>query len=181
VSSAASLAELSSDARIGDPRWNETLGDVEALSERVLVHAAAYMKTGGDVSVLFTDDAEMQALNRRWRGLDKPTDVLSFPADGPDIPGEPVQLGDIALGFETSMRDAGEMGRPADAHISHLLVHGFLHLLGYDHIESADAAVMEPLEAHILAGLGLPDPYASGPYRADPDGDPDTDPSGDDA
>lgn len=159
------------DARIGDPRWSEVLGDVEALCERVLSQACAHMKTGGEVSVLFTDDVEMQDLNKRWRGLDKPTDVLSFPSDGPEIPGEPAYLGDIALGFETSMRDAAQMKRPAEAHISHLLVHGFLHLLGYDHIESADAAVMEPLEAEILAGLGLPDPYASGPYRADPDGD----------
>jgi probable rRNA maturation factor len=171
VSLEAPVLELAPDVRIEDARWGEVLGDVDALCQRVLAHAAARMKTGGAVSVLFTADAEMQALNRRWRGLDKPTDVLSFPADGPDIPGEPVHLGDIALGFETSLRDAHDMDRPAEAHISHLLVHGFLHLLGYDHIEPADAAVMEPLEAEILAGLGLPDPYADGPYRANPDGD----------
>jgi probable rRNA maturation factor len=152
------------DARVADPRWGEELGDVDGLCERVLSHASAHMKAGGEVSVLITDDAEMHDLNKRWRGLDKPTDVLSFPADGPEIPGEPIHLGDIALGFETAMRDAAEMGRSAEAHISHLLVHGFLHLLGYDHIGSADAAVMEKLEAAILAELGWPDPYRTGPY-----------------
>ncbi|MEP7210492.1 MAG: rRNA maturation RNase YbeY [Alphaproteobacteria bacterium] len=170
MSLAATSPELVCDARVSDPRWSETLGDVDGLCGRALAAASAHMKAGGEVSVLFTDDAEMQALNQRWRGLDKPTDVLSFPADGPEIPGEPAHLGDIALGFGIAMRDAVSMDRPVAAHISHLLVHGFLHLLGYDHIESADAAVMEPLEAEILAGLGLPDPYASGPYRADPDG-----------
>jgi len=103
-------------------------------------------------------------LNKQWRGFDKPTDVLSFPSDGPDFPGAPRLLGDIALGYETSTADAAKLSRPLDAHISHLVLHGFLHLLGYDHIEPADAAVMEKLEAEILAELGWPDPYATGPY-----------------
>jgi len=70
----------------------------------------------------------------------------------------------VAVGYETALRDAEAMQRPFEGHISHLLVHGFLHLLGYDHIEAADATIMEPLEAEILAGLGWPDPYATGPY-----------------
>jgi probable rRNA maturation factor len=161
---AATSSKLSCDARVEDARWDEVLADVDALCARALGAASAHMETGGDVSVLFTGDAEMQALNKRWRGLDKPTDVLSFPSDGPDIPGERAYLGDIALGYETALADAEKMDRPAEAHISHLLVHGFLHLIGYDHIESADAAVMEPLETAILAELGWPDPYRTGPY-----------------
>lgn len=163
MSTDVTTSTLSADLRIADPRW-ETLGDVEALSSRALAHAANHMKAEGEVSVLMTNDAEMHALNKQWRGFDKPTDVLSFPGDGPEIPGEPVHLGDIALGYETALHDAEAMGRPFDAHISHLLIHGFLHLLGYDHIEADDAKVMEPLEAQILAGLGWPDPYATGPY-----------------
>lgn len=154
---------LSIDLRIADPRW-EALGDLDALAAHVLGLAAARMAQGGEIAILLTDDAEMHALNRQWRGMDKPTDVLSFPSDSPEIPGQPQYLGDIAVGYETSLRDAEAMGRPFEGHASHLLVHGFLHLLGYDHIETDDAKVMEPLEAEILAALGWPDPYATGPY-----------------
>ncbi len=129
--------------------------------------AARETGEGGVISILLTADAEMQDLNRRWRGLDKPTDVLSFPSDGPVIPGERPHLGDIAMGYETSMRDAEAMKRPFDGHFSHLLIHGFLHLLGYDHITPEDAAIMEPLETSLLAGLGWPDPYATGPYAGE--------------
>lgn len=160
---------LAIDLRVADPRW-EALGDVGAFAAHVLGRAAAHMKATGEIAILMTDDAEMHALNRRWRGMDKPTDVLSFPSDGPDIPGQPQYLGDIALGYETSLRDAEAMRRPFEAHASHLLVHGFLHLLGYDHVDPEDAKVMEPLEADILAGLGWPDPYAAGPYAGEQGG-----------
>ena len=158
---------LSIDLRIADPRW-ETLGDLDAFAAHVLSLASARMETGGEIAILLTDDAEMHALNKQWRGIDKPTDVLSFPSDQPEIPGQPQYLGDVAVGYETALRDAEAMQRPFDGHISHLLVHGFLHLLGYDHIEAEDAKVMEPLEAEILAGLGLPDPYDTGPYATGP-------------
>lgn len=163
MSEAADTHELSLDVRVADPRWS-VLGDPEGLAAHVLGLAAGHMLAGGEVALLFTDDAEMQALNRQWRGLDKPTDVLSFPSGQPDLPGQPRLLGDIALGFETALKDAETMHRPFEAHASHLLIHGFLHLLGYDHIEPEDAQVMEPLETDILARLGWPDPYASGPY-----------------
>lgn len=156
--------DLSVDLRVADPRWQEKLHDIEALVSSVLRHASGQASAGGEVSILLTSDAEMQELNRRWRGLDKPTDVLSFPSGVAPIPGEPTHVGDIALAYETARSDAAEIGRPFDAHVSHLLVHGFLHLLGYDHLRDEDAAVMESLEAKILAGLGWPDPYASGPY-----------------
>jgi probable rRNA maturation factor len=170
VSEAADTYGLSLDVRVADSRWR-ALGDPEALAARVLGLSATHMQAGGEVALLFTDDAEMRALNRQWRGLDKPTDVLSFPSGQPDLPGQPRLLGDIALGFETALRDAETMHRPFEGHASHLLIHGFLHLLGYDHIDPEDAQVMEPLETEILARLGWPDPYASGPYAEGAAGD----------
>jgi probable rRNA maturation factor len=166
VSDALANDGLSLDLRIADPRW-EALGDLDRFAGQVLGHAASRMKSGGELAILFTDDAEMRALNKQWRELDKPTDVLSFPSGQPEIPGQAQYLGDIALGYETALRDAEAMQRPFAGHVSHLLIHGFLHLLGYDHIETKDAQVMEPLEAEILASLGWPDPYASGPYAGD--------------
>lgn len=164
-----SVVGLNFEPRIEDERWR-TLGDVDALVSKVLRHAMNGTGEIGGVEILFTNDAELRDLNKRWRGLDKPTDVLSFPADGPGEPGQPQPLGDIAIAYETALHDAEAMGRPFEAHVSHLLIHGFLHLVGYDHIEPEDAAVMEPLETKLLAGLGWPDPYATGPYAAGADG-----------
>lgn len=153
---------LAIDVRSSDPRWKRKLGDLEAFTAKVLEPAAQKLKSGGELAVLFTDDAEMRVLNKLWRGFNKPTDVLSFPAPAPIIRGQPKTLGDIAIGFETSAKDAKAMGKPMDFHAAHLLVHGFLHLHGYDHIEIRDSAVMEPLEVAILARLGWPNPYDSG-------------------
>jgi len=153
------------DARVSDRRWNEALKRKPGtLAAKAVTEAMKVARKPGAVEILFTDDAEMRRLNRQWRKLDKPTDVLSFPSEGPKIPGQPKRLGDIALGFETALRDAKAMNRAFEAHVSHLVIHGFLHLVGYDHIKREDAAVMEPLETKILAGLGWPDPYATGPY-----------------
>lgn len=157
----AATVQLETDVRVADPRWESALGDVERLCAEVLGLAAAKMHRGGEVAILLTDDAEMQALNRQWRGFDKPTDVLSFPYSGPRLPGAVQPLGDIAIALETSLRDAAAMDRPIAFHATHLLVHGYLHLLGHDHIAPADAAVMEKLEVAILAELGWPDPYDS--------------------
>lgn len=154
---------LSVDLRVADDRW-QTLENAEGFAMHVLAAAAGRMAKGGEVAILLTNDAEMHALNKQWRGLDKPTDVLSFPGEGPEIPGQPQYLGDIAIGYDTALRDAEAMGRSFEAHIAHLLIHGFLHLLGYDHIEPEDAKVMEPLEVEMLASLGWADPYATGPY-----------------
>lgn len=154
---------LSIDLRVADERW-AVLGDCDHFAAQVLGIAAGRLPAAGEASILLTNDAEMHALNRQWRNIDKATDVLSFPGEGPEIPGQPQYLGDIAIGYDTALCDAEAMGRPFEAHIAHLLIHGFLHLMGYDHIEPEDAKVMEPLEAEILAGLGWPDPYATGPY-----------------
>ena len=114
----------------------------------------------GEVSVLFADDAAVQALNRDWRGKDKPTNVLSFPAeDFPEIEGLSPPLGDIALAFETCQREAVEKEIPVSEHLTHLILHGILHLLGYDHIEDEEATEMEDLERQLLAHIGIADPY----------------------
>ncbi len=171
MSKPAADVDLSVDLRVAEPRWLEVLGDVEALAERVLRHAAREAGASGEVSVLMTADEEVQSLNRQWRGLDKPTDVLSFPSKAPSAPGQCRHIGDIALAFQTSLRDAAETGKPFDAHVSHLLIHGFLHLLGYDHIDHKDAAVMESLEVNLLAALGWPDPYMGVVLTAGPAAD----------
>ena len=117
-------------------------------------------------SVLFTSDEEVHALNREWRGKDKPTNVLSFPMlereDLLDLApeGPPEMLGDIALAAGTCAREAAEKGVPLETHATHLLIHGLLHLAGHDHVDSdAQAEAMEALEIAALAKLGIGDPY----------------------
>lgn len=126
----------------------------EALSQ-----SKAKIAGVAEVTVVLTDDAEQQELNRQWRGLDKSTNVLSFPQLEPFTPVVGL-VGDITLARETVEAEAAEMGITLEAHFTHLVVHGFLHLLGYDHIEEADALKMESLETKILATLGIADPYA---------------------
>ena len=144
-----------------------------SLSDRVIGAAARHLARAEeqtfpahppDLSLLFTDDAAIRAINAQWRGQDKPTNVLSFPAfplAPGDMPGP--MLGDIILAQETLQREAAELGKPFDAHLTHLLVHGFLHLFGYDHMETDEAEEMEGLETRILGELGLSDPYGDDP------------------
>jgi probable rRNA maturation factor len=114
-----------------------------------------------NVSLLFTDDAAVKILNRDWRGQDKPTNVLSFPAGDSPVQTEIELLGDIALALETVQRESVEEGKKFDHHLTHLLLHGFLHLCGYDHETGEDdAEEMETLERAILARLAIDDPYA---------------------
>jgi probable rRNA maturation factor len=141
------------DIRIAADAWRAALDDVEALVRGVLATAGRAESVAPDCAVLLTDAAEMHALNARWRGQDKTTNVLSFPA--PDEFGQ----GDIALGYEVVAEEARAQGKSMTAHATHLLIHGFLHLLGYDHTDEADAAVMEAREREILAQLGIADPY----------------------
>ena len=100
------------------------------------------------------NDSDMQALNKKWRGKDKPTNVLSFPDSGP----APV-LGDIVIAFETVHREAEAANKPVQDHFIHLLVHGFLHLTGYDHMNDQDAKIMEALEISILTNFNIDNPY----------------------
>ncbi|WP_051335707.1 rRNA maturation RNase YbeY [Methylocapsa acidiphila] len=128
----------------------ETIGAAAALGGVALAE-------GAEVSVLLCDDAFIADLNRKWRGLDRPTNVLSFPSGG-DLSETPI-LGDIAIAYETAAREAQEAGKPLRDHVAHLLAHGFLHLIGYDHIDEDEALEMEALEREILARLGIDDPY----------------------
>ena len=145
---------------IEDEAW-DTLPGLSRLAEEAASAALAGRGVNGAVTLLFTSDDEMQALNKQWRGKDKPTNVLSFPAAGgmPVPAGEDPPLGDIALAFQTVAREAAEQGKSLAHHTSHLIVHGMLHLLGYDHEEDGEAEEMENEERVILARLGIADPY----------------------
>jgi probable rRNA maturation factor len=142
----------------------------ETSSEAVVLRAieaaavAIDADTGAaELAVMLTDDDGIRALNASYRGQDKPTNVLSFPAAQPDYQVSdvaPKLLGDIAIAYQTVRREADDEGKPFDHHLSHLAVHGFLHLVGYDHETDAEADAMEGAERSILAGLGIPDPYA---------------------
>lgn len=143
--------------------WRECAG-AEALAEaaaRLTLRRGA-APSAAVVEITLTDDAAQRALNRTWRGTDAPTNVLAFPAADPGVtppPGAPLLLGDVVLAFETVRREAAEQAKPLADHLRHLVVHGVLHLLGDDHIDAADAAVMEAREIAILAELGVPNPY----------------------
>ena len=149
------------DVLVLDERWAE-IGDAQVVA-RLSVEAALSVvaeRQSGDVevSVALADDATVQALNRDWRGKDYPTNVLSFPAPSTRTPG-PRVLGDIALAYETVARESRHENKLFADHAVHLLVHGTLHLLGYDHESDSDAAVMEALEVEALARVGVADPY----------------------
>lgn len=155
--------------------WTEALGDdPERLCARAVLAALgvtpfAGLANGGsciEVSVRLTDDAEVHALNLKWRGKDKPTNVLSFPMVQPDLIGVignaddgELLLGDLVLARETCVAEAAEKGVAASEHCSHLVVHGVLHLLGHDHIDDSEAEAMEDLERAAMAELGYGDPY----------------------
>jgi probable rRNA maturation factor len=111
------------------------------------------------VSLVLAGDAAVRALNRRWRGRDSATNVLSFASGEAGGAGRTVLLGDVVLAFETVAREAAEQGKPLADHFAHLVAHGVLHLLGYDHVKAAEARRMEALERRVLAGLGVGDPY----------------------
>jgi probable rRNA maturation factor len=112
-----------------------------------------------ELSIVFTSDSAMAELNRVWRGKAEPTNVLSFPAAGGAWPGAPQALGDVVLAAGVVSREARAQGKPLANHTSHLIIHGLLHLVGYDHEDDAKAEAMERLEAEVMARLGLPDPY----------------------
>ena len=119
--------------------------------------AAALSTSGAELAIVLSDDSAVRLLNRQWRGIDKATNVLSFPTETTD--GEPQLLGDIVLAYETIAREARKESKPFAHHLAHLAVHGFLHLNGYDHERDEDAEAMEELERKILRRLAIADPY----------------------
>lgn len=166
--------EMLVDTLIEDARWDDL--DLAALAETAAQAVLADLDlpmAGFEVSLLGCDDKRIAVLNADFRGKPVPTNVLSWPSDErmaandgdlPDLPQAgpsemPESLGDIAIAFETCQREAGEQGKTPKEHVTHLLVHGILHLLGYDHMRRQDAALMEQAEIRILAQLGIANPY----------------------
>ncbi len=158
--------DLTVDILIESDAW-QMLPEAEDVARRAIAAAAdssaAIQRRDAEISVLLCDDETIAVLNGRWRGHENPTNVLSFPAL--PVQGaaahEKAPLGDIAIAYETLVREAGESGKAASAHLAHLVVHGFLHLLGYDHQTDDEAERMECLERDILARIGVADPYAA--------------------
>lgn len=160
---------MSVDIVIEDPRWD----DISVLAEKATDAALERLglePSAFEISLLACDDARIAALNEDFRGKAQATNVLSWPSaeratamDGempvPPSPGVDAELGDIAIAYETCQREATEAGKPFADHTLHLLVHGTLHLLGFDHERDRDATLMEGLETEILGKLGLSDPY----------------------
>jgi probable rRNA maturation factor len=139
--------------------WRQFSG-AEAIVRRAAEAALAGTSASGvEIGVVLTDDATMRTLNRTWRGKDMATNVLSFPAPAGGS-AEPRLIGDVVLAYETVAREAAEQRISARDHLAHLTVHGVLHLLGHDHENDREAEAMERREREILAGLGVPDPYA---------------------
>jgi probable rRNA maturation factor len=147
---------LTTEVEAGD--WLSVAG-----FETSVQHATAAALPQGEkrsIHILFADDAAMREINKQWRSQDKPTNVLSFPAALQPVPqGEVAHLGDLVLAWETVNNEASSQGKTTRDHISHLIVHGLLHLQGFDHEIESEAEAMEARETAILAGLGIADPY----------------------
>lgn len=145
------------------------LWDVLPEAESIVAGAvgAAFAEAGlkarpdAELAVTLADDARVRALNAEWRAKDSPTNVLTFPAVELDETADAAMLGDVILAFETVAREAREEGKSLADHVSHLVVHGVLHLFGHDHLNDADADAMERLERRALARIGVADPYAA--------------------
>jgi probable rRNA maturation factor len=149
------------DVVTGPGEWSRVV-DVEVLARRAIDAALAVAMAQAapmELSLLLTDDAGIRELNRTWRGFDKPTNVLSFPGSGSPSPDGVRHLGDIAVAFDTVAREAETEGKSLGDHLTHLIVHGTLHLFGYDHEKDEEAEGMEALETKALAQLGIADPY----------------------
>lgn len=173
----AARPALAIDVLIVSGRW-KAAERPKSIVQRAVAQAAARTSTKrAELAIVLTDDLGIRTLNRDWRGIDKATNVLSFPAKNAAD-----HLGDVVLAFETIAREARSEQKPFAHHLAHLAVHGFLHLVGYDHERSKDAAAMERTEREILHELAIPDPYraavpkaraaARGPKRAGRTGKP---------
>lgn len=153
-----SLAAPSIETRIQSPLWDAQPA-AEAAVREAIGAAARLVPAEGEIDILFTDDAEIAVLNRDWRGIDKSTNVLSFPAPAARRWSADTPLGDIVVAYETLALESEAAGKPFLHHLAHLAVHGYLHLLGYDHQTDSQADAMEGLERDVLARLDIADPY----------------------
>ncbi len=142
----------------------ESLPTARDIVRSAIAAAAEIESDPGDVVVLLCDDPTIRALNAQWRGLDKPTNVLSFPAAPSSGATADPHLGDIAIAYETIRREAEAEAKPVLHHLAHLAIHGYLHLLGFDHESEQEAEEMEALEVRILNSLSIPNPYADRPF-----------------
>jgi probable rRNA maturation factor len=155
------------DIIVEAPQWNAVPGVKPALRRAIGAAASPALAARlgdarSELAIVLTNDEAIRALNRQWRGRDQPTNVLSFPSNTrPDVAIGPRVLGDVVIAYETTAHEAQAQGVRFDHHLAHLAVHGFLHLLGYDHESDKEAETMERLEREILARLDVPDPYAS--------------------
>ena len=147
--------------------WTDAVPEAEALSRRAAQAALDAVEADGErpleISLVLADDATVRGLNRDWRGKDAATNVLSFATQDdenePEVAEAPLLLGDVVLAFETCAAEAAAEGKSLADHLSHLVVHGVLHLIGWDHQDEDEAAEMEALETDVLRGLGIADPY----------------------
>ena len=144
------------DVAITSPLWEKQPLAEQTVRAALAAVTAALATPPGEVCILLTDDTNIARLNRDWRGVDKPTNVLSFLAAQPA--GTPF-LGDVAVAYETLQRECEAEGRVFLHHLAHLTVHGFLHLIGYDHQTDSDAEAMEGVESRIMLALNMPDPW----------------------
>jgi len=145
------------DVLIKDRQWLKVRG-IRSLVRRACLAALSDIRDSGEICIVLAGDAGVRKLNREWRGKDKPTNVLSFA-------GTPPLLGDIVLARQTVLREARDRAKPVAHHIVHLVVHGCLHLLGYDHEEEKEARRMEKMEINLLEQLGIPNPYLLRPGK----------------
>jgi probable rRNA maturation factor len=150
------MSAVTADIVVESALW-DAQPKAETTVRAAILAAAAHSTQGGEVSILLSDDSSVREFNRQWRGLDKPTNVLSFPA--PKSPAAEGLLGDIVIAYETLQRECEDEDRDFLHHLAHLSVHGFLHLIGYDHQTDAQAEAMEGLESKIMTSMNMPDPW----------------------
>jgi probable rRNA maturation factor len=163
---AAATPEI--DIAVESPLW-DAVTDLEPMISAALHaglnEAGITIMPGAEISIMLCDDARIRTVNKEWRGIDKPTNVLSFPAVPPARLKSAPMLGDIVIAFETVEREAQAEDKPFADHLRHLTIHGLLHLLGFDHETTDEAEIMEACEVRALARLGIADPYANAELR----------------
>lgn len=166
---AAARHALKIDVVIDSRLWRKSTG-IATMLRRAVAQAAAMPSIAptqsSELAIVLTDDSAIRSLNRLWRGTDAATNVLSFPSAA--ARGEPAHLGDIVLAYETVAREAKTEAKPFAHHAAHLAVHGYLHLVGYDHERHSDAEKMKAMERKVLRRLAIPDPYRLPPARKRP-------------